>query len=190
MKTLNARGLLAAVVAVFVTAMVGLGLVAGPASAHSGGKAIVLVEDFSIAPAGGGWTATAVLADFDGGGALRAVDVQVNGAGLTKLTPMVESDAPGTYTLALPKAAPGPVTVELDIRTLPGGTPVTPFKKSYSNTLVDGQKLSLASGKASPADGGGGSNTGMIAGVAGAVLLVAVLYGVFAMRKRTAVPAK
>lgn len=198
MKTsLNAAGRggvgrgLAGVVAVLVALIAGLGLLAGTASAHSGGKAIVLVEDLTIAPAGDGWKATAKLADYDGGGPLTNVDVVISGAGtgLTKPTSMTESEVGGTYTLALPNAKPGPITVDMSVRTVPAGTPVTPFKESYTNSLVDGQALSLTSGKAISGDGGGGGSTGMIVGVAGAVLLVAVLYGLFAVRKKSAVPA-
>jgi hypothetical protein len=185
----GARRSLAVVVALLVTVMAGLGLVAaGSASAHSGGKAIVLVENLYVAPAGDSWKATAKLADYDGGGALTSVDATLVGAGLTKATPMVEISVPGTYELALPKAKPGPVDLTLDVRTLPGGTPVTTFSQKYSGTLVDGQTLSLTTGKVA-SSGGGGSNTGMIVGVAGAVLLVAVLYGLFSVRKKSAVPA-
>ena len=182
------RGL-AAVVVVLVTVMGALGLVAGSAAAHSGGKAIPLVENLYVAPAGDAWKATAKLADFDGGGALIAADVKLSGGGLAKPTAMVESSVPGTYELALAKAKPGPIELTLDIRTLPGGPPVTTTVKTYSGTLTAGQTLSLTTGKPSSGGGGGGSNTGLIAGVAGAVLLVAVLYGLFSVRKKTAVPA-
>lgn len=181
------RGL-AAVVAILVTVMAGFGLMAGSASAHSGGKAIPLVESLYIAPAGDSWKATVKLADFDGGGPLTGTDVKLRGAGLTQATPMVETSNLGTYEVALPKAQPGPVDVVLDMRTLPGGPPVTTTTERYSGTLVEGQTLVLTTGKVETA-GGGGSNTGMIAGVAGAVLLVAVLYGLFSIRKKSAVPA-
>jgi hypothetical protein len=196
MKTsLNVRGRggvsrgLAAVVALLVAVMAGFGLVAGSASAHSGGKAIVLVEDLTIAPSGDSYVATAKLADYDGGGPLKAVDAKLKGAGFTSFESMKETANPGTYELALPKAKPGPVEVTLDIRTLPGGTPVTAFKQTYPGELVAGQALALTSGKV-VSGGGGGSNTGMIVGVAGAVLLVAVLYGLFSVRKKSAVPAR
>lgn len=183
------RRSLAAVVAVLVAVLAGLGLGASPAGAHTGGKAIALVEDLTLNPAGTGWQAVAQLADFDGGGPLRAVDVQIKGGGLTAFTPMIESNTAGQYSLAMPKAAAGPVTIEIKVETAPGGTAVTSIDKTYTGTLAAGQSLNLVREKAS-GGGGGGSNTGMIAGVAGAVLLVAVLYGVFSMRKKSAVPAR
>jgi hypothetical protein len=180
------RGL-AAALAVLVAIMAGLGLSAGSASAHSGGRAVVLVETLDVTPVEkGGYIATISVADFDGGGPLVNIDLQMKGGGQAAFVAMTPT-TPGKYELALPKAKPGPVTLDIKVRTLPGAEPVTDLDKSYSGTLVEGAPLNLTTGRVVASEGGG--NTGMIVGVAGAVLLVAVLYGLFAMRKRSAVPA-
>lgn len=179
-----------ALAAVAVLASAPLVLATTPAAAHSGGKAIVLVEALTIAPEGSAWQATAVLADYDGGGALEAVDARAKGAGLLKPTSMTETMTPGTYRVALPAAEPGPIRLTLDIRTLPGGTPVTRFTETFEGTLVADQTLSLVENKSAPLDAGdgGGGNTGVLAAGAGGVLALTAV-ALFTVRRRSGVPA-
>jgi hypothetical protein len=76
---LMVAGLVTWLVAFFICAVL-----SAPSSAHSGGKAIPLVTDFTLTPAPSGWNASVTLVDFDGGEALDAVDVRLKGAGLTR----------------------------------------------------------------------------------------------------------
>ena len=179
-----------ALAAVTVLASAPLVLATTPAAAHSGGKAIVLVEALTIAPEGSAWQATAVLADYDGGGALQAVDARAKGAGLLKPTSMTETMTPGTYRVALPAAGPGPIQLTLDVRALPGGTPVTRFNETFAGTLVADQALSLVEGKSASLDAGdgGGGNMGLLAAGAGGVLALTAV-ALFAVRRRNGVPA-
>lgn len=82
------------------------------------------------------------------------------------------------------KLAAGPVHLELKVRMLPGAEPVAPYNEAWDTTLVDGQPVRVAS----ETGAGGGSNMALIASVAVAVMLIAVLYGLFSLRRRTAVP--
>jgi hypothetical protein len=160
-------------------------VLSAPSSAHSGGKAIPLVTDFTLTPAPSGWNASVTLVDFDGGEALDAVDVRLKGAGLTRLTPMIESATVGTYELGLPKAKPGPVKLELQMRTLPGGTEITDRNEAYDRTLVAGKPLHVAGSSPSGSGSGGGGSGVMVAG-AGALILVLVICAMLALRSRAA----
>ncbi|HEX3825738.1 MAG TPA: hypothetical protein VHV82_00570 [Sporichthyaceae bacterium] len=224
---LRVAGIVATLFAM-VAAVFGVGGV--PAWAHSNGRAIVLVRQFTLTPAANGWDADVLAADFDSGAPLRNTKVLVTGgepvaaapaapatqtaadtASATKTAKSTSKAA--SKTVAAPAAAPvaaGPPTIqllptsvvgdyqgtlstakpglnhlELKIQTTPGGDPVAPFDQAWDVTLVAGRPLKVVGGD----DGGGGSNLGLVLGVAGAVVGVALLYGLFAARRRTAVPA-
>jgi hypothetical protein len=198
-------GILATLLAT-VSALFGIG--GTPASAHSNGRAIVMVRQFTLTPAANGWTAEVVAADFDSGAPLRNTTVTLasvepgaaapaaaaTGTTTTKTTAAAAAPAPitlaptsevGDYRGALTGAKPGMNHLELKIRTTPGWDPVAPFDQIWDVSLVAGQPVKIVGGDS----GGGGSNLGLILGVAGGVVGVAVLYGLFAVRRRTAVPA-
>lgn len=180
----GAKSLVAALIASLVALILSSTALTAPAGAHSGGKAIPLVSDFTLAPAASGWNASVTVVDFDGGEALDAINVQLKGAGLRTLTPMVESERIGTYELPLPDAQPGPVQLVLQMRTLPGGTEITNLNETYERTLVAGQPLHVVGAAPTGNGSGGGSNAGMIVGGAGALLLVAVICTMLALRSR------
>jgi hypothetical protein len=224
---LRLAGILATLLAT-VTAVFGVG--GAPASAHSNGRALVLVREFTLTPSTNGWTADVVAADFDSGAPLRntAVTLTAGEAGATgpaapaaqtaaNTTPEAKTAktpgkaaskavaapaaapvaaAPPTITLAptsvvgdyqgeLTNAKPGPNHLDLKIRTAPSGDPVAPFEQTWDVNLVAGQPFKIVG---DDDGGGGGSNLGLILGVAGGVVGVALLYGLFAARRRPAVP--
>ena len=181
------RAILVGAMAALATLLSVIG-VSTPASAHSGGKAVVLVRDFTFVPDGNAWEAKLRLADLDSGAAIVAADAKVSAGSGAPVVLEPSGTEPGAYTAKLPKVAPGVTDVRLVVRTAPGGVAVALFDRTYPGvTLVAGQEKVIT---AEAAGGGGGSNTGMIVGVAGAVLLVALLYGLFSVRRRGAVPAR
>ncbi len=169
--------------------LLGLAASAVPASAHSGGRAVVLVRSLSVEPAGNAWQAKAVLTDSDSGSPIRGSKVTVSAAGTAaaKEVTMSQGTVPGFYEGTLSNAKPGsPLTITLKVRAVPGSEPVLPYDRKFEGVqLVAGEPLVLVSG-----GGGGGSNLPLIMGVAGAVLAVAMLYGLYSVRRRTAVPVK
>jgi hypothetical protein len=155
--------------------------------AHSGPDAIALIRSFALTPAPQGWTASLTIVDSDSGTALPAVDVKLRGAGAPKLTSMVESTTDGTYTLALPKAKPGPTELHLQLRELPGGTDVLDFTESWTGTLEAGKPW-LVVGSAPATGSGEGSATGPLAAGAGVLLLAGVGTALVLRRRRTGAP--
>lgn len=144
----------------------------------------MLVADFTLTPEGNVWTANTTLVDGDSGSPIRGVDAKLLAGTPAKAVTLAQGSSLGLYEASLGKLATGPVHLELKIRTLPGAEPVVPYDRAWDVTLVDGQAVKVAS----ETSGGGGSNTALIAGVAVAVVLIAVLYGLFSLRRRTAVP--
>jgi hypothetical protein len=183
----TAAGLRAALVGAMIAllALVGLG---APAYAHSGNAAVVLVRNLTLTPVATGWEAHLTLADLDSGSPIIAADAKLTpgAAAPVALEPSGNSD--GLYAAKLPTLKPGVLALRLVIRTAPGSPPVAVFDRTYpATTLTAGQETVVT---AAASGGGGGSNTGMIVGVAGAVLLVALLYGLFTIRRRGALPAR
>ncbi len=161
-----------------------VGPTATPASAHSGGKAVVLVADLTLAPAGNAWTATTTLVDGDSGSPIRGADVKALLGVPARTVTLAPGSSLGIYTASLGALPAGPTHLELKVRTLPGSEPVVPYDNAWDFTLTAGQPLQVASETA----GGGGSNVALIFSVAGAVILLAVIYGLFSLRRRTAAP--
>ncbi len=174
-----------AAVAVLAVGLLGLGPAALPVAAHSGGKAVVLVADLTLTPEGSAWTANTTLVDGDSGTPIRGADAKLLTGTPAKIVTLGQGSSLGKYTGSLGKLAAGQVHLELKVRTLPGSEPVVPYTNGWDVTLVDGQPVTVAR----ETSGGGGSNVALIASVAVAVALVAVLYGLFSLRRRTAVPA-
>lgn len=182
------RGALVGAVLALATLLAAIGMSA-PASAHSGGKAVVLVRSFTLVPVGDAWQANLTLADLDSGTAIPAADAKVTAGSLPPVALAHSDTIEGTYSAKIDKLAPGTMDIRLVVRTAPGGLPVALFDTTYPGiTVAAGQETVITS--AAAGGGGGGSNTGMIIGVAGAVLLVALLYGLFTVRRRGAVPAR
>jgi hypothetical protein len=101
-------------------------------------------------------------------------------------TPLVPSTVIGQYQGTLPDAKPGPLQLELQVRTQPGSAAVQPYDKTWNVNLVAGQPTEIVKSD----NGGGGSSLPLIIGVAAVVLVGAMLYGLFSVRRRTAVPAR
>ncbi|MGQ0465560.1 MAG: hypothetical protein ACT4QG_09605 [Sporichthyaceae bacterium] len=166
-----------------------LGLAAtAPASAHSGGKAVVLIRSLVVEPAGSGWQVAAVLTDNDSGDVIRGpkVTALVGETGAAKEITMTPDSGLARFVAALPAAKPGPLTLALKVRSSPGSDPVVPFNSQpFTAQLVSGESTTLVAG-----GGDGGSNLPLIMGVAAAVLAVSLLYGLYSVRRRTAVPVR
>jgi hypothetical protein len=185
----NVRSILAGAVAVTAAFALSTAVTSPPGLARPEGKAIPLVRDFTLAPAPPGWSASVSVVDFDGGEPLTGADVQLKGAGLPGLTPMRETESGGTYRLALPKARAGEIRLTLRIRALPGGSPVADFDDTYVRTLVRGEPLHIAGG--TPPDAANdGADAGMFVGGAGALLIVAVICSLLAIRSRPPATAR
>ena len=178
-------GKAAAAVAVLV-GLTALGPAATPVSAHSGGKAVVLVADLTLSPTGKNWNANTVLVDGDSGAPIRGADVKALVGTPAKTISFTQGSTLGSYVGALGPVPVGPTHLELKVRTLPGSEAVVPYDNAWDFTLTAGQPYQVAK----ETGGGGGSNIAMILSVAGAVILLAVLYGLFSLRRRTATPAK
>lgn len=151
---------------------------------HSGGNAVPLVRDFTVAPsAGQGWTANVAIVDLDGGDPIAGVDVSLKGGGLSRLTSMAEAELPGTYRIALPRTKAGELRFALRIRPKPGGTRITDFDYSYQRTLVRGETLHVVGSSPSGPPDSGSDGRVVVAG-AGALLTVAVVCSMLAIRSR------
>jgi hypothetical protein len=177
-----------ALLAGLLALIAGVGTGAAPASAHSAGKAVVLVRDFTLNPAPGGkWQATVAIADFDSGAPLQGTSVTVGLNGSTKFVQLQPTSLIGQYQGVVGKANAGPNTFDLRVRTVPGSPPVQPYDHSFPVTLVANTPLHVIT--AGGGGGGGGSSLPLILSVAAVVLVGAMLYGLFSVRRRTAVPA-
>lgn len=182
---MTTKPLALALAAVLAGTAATLGVTAGPAAAHNnGGQAVVRVIDLTLAPAGGAWTATAAIVDSDSGTPIRGVDVKAF-TGSVDGHALAEGTAAGVYSGSLGEMAAGPVQVELKVRTRPGAEAVVPYNDAWTVELVAGQPTQVVSAAAD-----GGSQAGLILGVAAAVLILALLYGLFALRRRTPIPAR
>ena len=177
-----------------LTAVTAVG--AAPAGAHNMGQAVVLVRQFTLQPAGSGWQADVTIADFDSGTPIRdAVVVVYDGAPAAGAaapaaataagSPLEPATTPGTFQGPLSSVKAGANHLELKIKTKAGSAGVQPFDKAWDVTLEAGKPLAIVA----DSSGGGGSNVGLIAGVTGGVVGIALLYGLFVVRRRTAVPA-
>lgn len=184
LRTLSVRAAVAVLAGLLGAAALGP-VAATPVQAHSGGNAVVLVADLTLTPVGDTWNATTTLVDSDSGSPLRQVDVKAFVGTPVRTVTLAQGGSLGTYQGALGKIPAGPAHVELQVRTLPGSEPVNPYSGSWDVTLVAGQPVQVAS----EAAGGAGSNVALIVSVAAAVILIALLYGLFSLRRRSAVPA-
>jgi len=172
-------GALVAVGAV-LAAVVGVGT---PASAHNNGGATPLIQAYTLTPAGNTWSANIQIVDSDLGTPVRGAKVYALDG--TNKTQLAAGSIPGSYQGTVTGVRPGAQTVGVHVQSEPGNDPVNAFTKTWDVTLAAGQPTSVVAG----GGGGGGSHIGMILGVAGAVVLLALLYGLFTVRRRTAVPA-
>lgn len=175
----------AAAVAV-VVGLTALGPAATPVSAHSGGKAVVLVADLTLSPEGNAWKASTTLVDGDSGSPIRGAEVKALLGTPAKTFDLTSGPTLGNYVGTVGALPAGPAHLELKVRTLPGSEPVVPYDKTWDFTLTAGQPYQVAAETGS----GGSSNVALILSVAGAVILLAVLYGLFSLRRRTAGPAQ
>jgi hypothetical protein len=161
---------------------------AAPAGAHNMGQAVVLVRQFTVQPAGSGWQAAVILSDFDSGAPIRDANVAVYDGSAPAAAAGSQLDpgsTPGTFAGPLSTVKAGANHLELKIKTKAGSSGVQPFDKAWDVTLEAGKPFSIVA----DSGGGGGSNVGLIAGVTGGVVGIALLYGLFVVRRRTAVPA-
>jgi hypothetical protein len=184
------RSTLAAGAAALITLSLSSAVISPAGLMQPGPEPVPVVRDFTVTPAGGqAWTATVTTGDLDGGEALPAVDVALKGGGLPRFTPMAAIGPPGTYRLALPQAGPGEIRFALRIRTLPGSSPVPDFDDTYVRTLVRGETLHVV-GPAPSVPSQAGTDTGIVLGGAGAMLVVAVICSMLAVRSRPPATAR
>ncbi|MGQ0464954.1 MAG: hypothetical protein ACT4QG_06500 [Sporichthyaceae bacterium] len=182
MRAIAPRSVLCLVLA-FVAAALGLG--AQTAAAHSGGRAVVLVKELSFVPAGAAWQANVTLTDNDSGSPIQGPKVTALVGSPAKEVTLKQGTAPGLYqgTVA---AKPGSMTFALKVRATPGTEPVMPFDSTPWNVqLVAGETAIVVGGS----DDGGGVMP-IALSVAGALLGVGLLYGLYSTRRKTAVPAR
>ncbi|WP_245541672.1 hypothetical protein [Sporichthya polymorpha] len=175
------RFLRSAAAGVLAVGLATLGPGAAPVSAHSGGKAVVLVADLTLSPEGSGWKASTTLVDGDSGEPLRGIDIKALLGSPVKTVTLVQGSTLGNYVAPLGALPVGPTHLELKVRTLPGAEPVVPFDKGWDFTLTAGQPVEVASETVGERSG----NVALILSAAGAVILIALLYGLFSMRRRT-----
>jgi hypothetical protein len=168
-------------------AALAVGLAVGPAappvSAHTGGKAVVVVADLTLSPEGDAWKASTTVVDGDSGEPLRGVDVKAVLGSPVKTVTLAQGSRLGNYVASLGTLPTGPTHLELKVRTLPGAEAVVPYDNGWDFTLTAGQPVQVASEST-----GGGSSVALILSATGAVLLLALLYGLFSMRRRPAGP--
>ncbi|MGQ0843400.1 MAG: hypothetical protein ACT4QF_04635 [Sporichthyaceae bacterium] len=166
-------------------ALSGLAIV-GPASAHSGGRAVVLVRSLAVEPAGSGWQVAAVLTDSDSGSPILGPRVSaLVGEDPAKATEVV-MNATGTaarFVASLPAVKPGPLALALKVRSSPGADPVQPLNtRVFTTVLVSGTTATLVSGGGEE----GGGSLPLIMGASGALLALALLYGLYSLRRPSA----
>ncbi|WP_019873152.1 hypothetical protein [Sporichthya polymorpha] len=121
------RFLRGAAIGVLMVGLATLGPAAAPVSAHSGGKAVVLVADVTLSPEGSGWKASTTVADGDSGEPLRGVGHHKALLGSpVRTVSLTQGSTLGNYVASLGPLPPGPTHLELKVRTLPGAEPVIP----------------------------------------------------------------
>jgi len=179
-----------AVLLALMAALVGVG--AGSASAHSGGQAVVLVRDLTLTPAGTGWQATAVIVDFDSGSPIQQSSVVLLTGQPEQRTLLSPTSVIGQYQGAMPtNLKPGPLDLKMQVRAIPGSAAVKPYNGEWQVNLVAGETTPVVGAAGGGGGGGGGSSsTPIIIGVVVIVVVAAMLYGLFVIRRRSAVPAK
>jgi len=158
-----------------------LGLVAAPASAHSGGRIQLFVDHLTLHPlAGNDWTVSVSLVDADSGSPAPGFDVSAEsgGPGVT-----LTDEGSGRYTGPL-KAQPGQHDVAIRAETLPGGPPGVPLRKVYSVDLQPGKDIAF--GATAP----GKSASRLFLPVASALATAAIIaWFLVGRRRRSAVVA-
>ena len=154
---------------------------AGPAARAQRRPGRGVVRNFSVAPSGDSWQANVTLADNDSGSPIHGSKVVVlNG---TKEITLEHGASAGLYTA---RSRPSPArSPGAEGAGVPGAEPVLPYDGKWDVQLVAGESVTVVKG-----GGGGGSNLPLIMGVAAAVLAVALLYGLYSVRRRTAVPVQ
>ncbi|HYH50000.1 MAG TPA: hypothetical protein VEG38_10690, partial [Acidimicrobiia bacterium] len=168
--------------AVVVAALAGL---AGPGSAHSGGRVQLFVDHLGLHPTGGDvWTLSLEMVDADSGSPAPGFDVIAeasddNGhaAGPVTLTDGGDGRYSGSFT-----ALPGKWRLAIRAQSLPGGTPGVPLRKVYPLVLEPGKDVSIGAGSRR-----GGPGSGLAVPAVSAAATAAVLGWFFRGRRRSAV---
>ena len=170
-------------------------LPAGAAWAHAGGRAQLYIATVTMAPANGGWSATAVLRDLDSGAPEPGFGVEVSGTGPSGAAfgPVAMADAQGTgrYQAALPGVGEGAWAVTVRGSEVPGGNAALPVQRTYKVTLRPGQAVDLS--KAGATSAGKSSGSGALPLGLGVLAVVAVAAGGgawFGRHRRSMVPAR
>ena len=143
-----------------------------------------MVADLTLSPEGGGWKASTTVVDGDSGEPLRGVDVKALLGSPVKTVTLAQGSTLGKYVASLGALPAGPTHLELKVRTLPGAEAVVPYDNGWDFTLTAGRPVQVAS----EATAGNGGNIALILSVAGAVILLALLYGLFSMRRKAEGP--
>ncbi|MEW6477645.1 MAG: hypothetical protein AB1679_35820 [Actinomycetota bacterium] len=142
-----------------VAGLVALVLSAGPAGAHSGGRAQLYVDSVRLEPQAGGWRAELVVRDADSGQPEPGVGVELaanRGAG-EPLGPvaLTDPDGDGRYSALVP-LADGPWTITVRAEEIPGGPRALPFSRTWSATVQAGRAIDVGGAGSRTADHGGG----------------------------------
>ena len=172
------------VVAPFLLAALFVPLAATPAAAdpHTG-RAAVKVQSLVVEPRGDDWHARVTLINNNTGDRVQGSKVTA-AVGSGKPVTLTSQGVAGEFTGHLPEAQPGPVSLALKVRGVPGAAALLPFDGQWNVELVAGQPATVVGGS-----GGGGSAMPAVLGGVGAAAALALLYGLYRARRRTAVPA-
>jgi hypothetical protein len=162
-----------------IAGLVALVLPAGPARAHSGGRAQLYVDSVHLEPQAAGWRAELVVRDADSGKPEPGVGVQLtaNGAAGQPIGPvaLADPDGDGRY-LALLSLAAGPWTITVEADEIPGGPRALPFSRTWTGNL-DGQVLDLGGSGPRSANRGGGGHVPAVALGLGILAALALFVG-------------
>jgi hypothetical protein len=166
-----------------------------PASAHAGGRAQLYVASATIAPAAGGWAATAVLRDLDSGAPAPGfgVEVQASGPAGASVAPVgLADEGDGRYDAPLPGLSEGSWAVTVRGFEVPGGNAALPVQRTWNISLRPGQSTDLARSRSSSGSGkGSGSNSVPRVLAIGAVAAGCGLAGLwFGRHRRAMVPVR
>ena len=163
-----------------VVGLVALALPAGPARAHSGGRAQLYVDSIHLEPQATGWRAELVVRDADSGKPEPGVGVQLTAIGGDRppVGPVAldDPDGDGRYLALLPLPA-GPWTITVEADEMPGGPRALPFSRTWSATLQAGQILDLGGSGPRSADRPGGDHSPAVPLGVGVLAALALLVG-------------
>jgi hypothetical protein len=117
--------------------------------------------------------------DSDSASPLRGVAAKLSLGTPPGVVDLRPGGSPGQFVAPVGQLPAGPLHVELPVRNLPGAEPVLPYDGSWEAMVVPGQRVQVAAELGQ----GSGSAFALVLSVAGAVVLIALLYLLFSTRR-------